>query len=80
MGGGSPAPAVAHSLRNSIAFRRAAHGVTDNGYPGRLALTRDTTWANAGTGFDADTTGAAASLTANLSVADARAAAVGARF
>lgn len=77
MGGGSPAPAVGHALRNSIAFRNAAHGVTDNGNPGKLALTRDTTWANAGTGFDADTSGAAATLTANTSVADARAAAVG---
>ncbi|MFD5840189.1 right-handed parallel beta-helix repeat-containing protein [Streptomyces chartreusis] len=77
MGGGSPAPAVGHVLRNSIAFRNAAHGVTDNGNPGKLTLTRNTTWANAGTGFDADTSGAAATLSANLSVADARAAAVG---
>ncbi|CAM5395403.1 MULTISPECIES: right-handed parallel beta-helix repeat-containing protein [Streptomyces] len=77
MGGGSPAPAVGHVLRNTVAFRNAAHGVTDNGNPGKLALTRNTTWANAGTGFDADTSGAAATLTANLSVADARAAAVG---
>ncbi|MER7376245.1 right-handed parallel beta-helix repeat-containing protein [Streptomyces lanatus] len=78
MGGGSPAPAVGHMLRNTIAFRNAAHGVTDNGNPGPLKLTRNTTWANARTGFDADTAGGAASLTVNLSVADARAAAVGA--
>lgn len=77
MGGGSPAPAVGHILRHTIAFKNAAHGVTDNGNPGALALTRNTTWANAGTGFDADVAGGTATLTANLSVADARAAAVG---
>jgi hypothetical protein len=77
LGGGSPAPAVAHTLRNSIAFKNAAHGVTDNGNTGALALTRNTTWANGGTGFDADVPGGTARLTANLSVADAKAAAVG---
>ncbi|NNN28773.1 DUF1565 domain-containing protein [Streptomyces sp. S3(2020)] len=77
LGGGSPAPAVGHSVRNSAAFKNAAHGFTDNGNPGTLTLTRDSTWANAGTGFDADVTGGKATLTANLSVADTRAAAVG---
>ncbi|ELS58357.1 right-handed parallel beta-helix repeat-containing protein [Streptomyces viridochromogenes] len=77
MGGGTPAPAASHTLRNTAAFRNAAHGVTDNGNPGALALTRNTTWANAGTGFDADVPGGTAALTANLSVADARPAAVG---
>lgn len=79
MGGGSPAPAVAHTLRNTVSFKNAAHGVTDNGNPGALALTRNTTWANAGTGFDFDVSGGTATLTANLSVADARAAAVGSK-
>ncbi|MEU9328948.1 right-handed parallel beta-helix repeat-containing protein [Streptomyces canus] len=77
LGGGSPAPAVAHTLRNSIAFKNAAHGVTDNGNTGALALTRNSTWANGGTGFDADVSGGKAKLTANLSVADAKAAALG---
>lgn len=77
MGGGSPAPAVGHTLRNSIAYKNAAHGVTDNGNPGPQTLTRNTTWGNAGTGFDADVSGGSAILTANLSVADARAASVG---
>ncbi|MET9971080.1 right-handed parallel beta-helix repeat-containing protein, partial [Streptomyces sp. NPDC006356] len=54
MGGGTPAPAVGHTLRNSIAYKNAAHGVTDNGNTGAQTLTRNTTWANAGTGFDAD--------------------------
>jgi hypothetical protein len=77
LGGGSPAPAVAHTLRNSIAFKNTAHGVTDNGNTGALALSRNSTWANGGTGFDADVSGGKAKLTGNLSVADARAAALG---
>lgn len=77
LGGGSPAPAVGHAVRNSVAFKNAAHGFTDNGNPGALALTRNSTWANAGTGFDADVSGGTATLSANLAVADARAAAVG---
>ncbi|MFJ8778410.1 right-handed parallel beta-helix repeat-containing protein [Streptomyces sp. NPDC102476] len=77
LGGGSPAPAVAHTLRNSIAFKNAAHGVTDNGNTGALALSHNSTWANGGTGFDADVSGGTAKLSANLSVADAKAAALG---
>jgi hypothetical protein len=77
LGGGSPAPAVGHTVRNSIAFKNAKHGVTDNGNTGALILTRNTTFRNAGTGFDVDTPGARATLTGNLSVSDARAAAVG---
>ncbi|MGK3938250.1 hypothetical protein RKD19_001093 [Streptomyces canus] len=77
LGGGSPAPAVAHTLRNSAAFKNAAHGATDNGNTGALVLSRDSTWANGGTGFDADVAGGTARLTANLSVADTKAAAVG---
>ncbi|MFJ9102071.1 right-handed parallel beta-helix repeat-containing protein [Streptomyces sp. NPDC102405] len=77
LGGGTPAPAVAHTLRNSIAFKNAAHGVTDNGNTGALALSHNSTWANGGTGFDADVSGGTAKLSANLSVADAKAAALG---
>lgn len=77
LGGGSPAPAVAHILRGSVAFKNAAHGITDNGNTGALALTRNSTWANGGTGFDADVSGGTATLTANLSVADTKAAALG---
>ncbi|MFF7277998.1 right-handed parallel beta-helix repeat-containing protein [Streptomyces griseorubiginosus] len=77
LGGGTPAPAVAHTVRNSIAFKNAAHGVTDNGNTGALVLTRNSTWANGGTGFDADVSGGKARLTANLSVADPKAAALG---
>ncbi|MEV0220662.1 right-handed parallel beta-helix repeat-containing protein [Streptomyces sp. NPDC050704] len=77
MGGGSPAPAVAHTLRNSVAFKNAKHGVTDNSNPGALALSRNSTYGNAGTGFDVDGAGGKAVLTANLSVADASPAALG---
>ncbi|MBW8821529.1 MAG: right-handed parallel beta-helix repeat-containing protein [Streptomyces sp.] len=77
LGGGSPAPAVAHTLRNSIAFKNAAHGVTDNGNTGALALSHNSTWANGGTGFDADVSGGKAKLTGNLSIADTKAAALG---
>lgn len=77
LGGGSPAPAAAHVVRNSVAFRNAAHGLTDNGNTGALAVSRNSTWANGGTGFDFDVSGGAAKLTANLSVADTKAAARG---
>ncbi|WP_405866300.1 right-handed parallel beta-helix repeat-containing protein [Streptomyces sp. NBC_00005] len=77
LGGGTPAPAVAHTVRGSVAFGNAAHGFTDNGNAGALTLTRDTAHANAGTGFDADASGGTATLTADLSVADKRAAALG---
>jgi Right handed beta helix region/Protein of unknown function (DUF1565) len=77
LGGGTPAPAVAHTVRNSIAFKNAAHGVTDNGNTGALALTRNSTWANGGTGFDTDVSGGKAKLTGNLSIADSKAAALG---
>jgi hypothetical protein len=77
LGGGTPAPAVAHTVRNSVAFKNAAHGFTDNGNTGALTLTRDSDYANAGTGFDTDVAGGSATLTANLSVADGRAAALG---
>ncbi|MFI6851008.1 right-handed parallel beta-helix repeat-containing protein [Streptomyces sp. NPDC050416] len=77
LGGGSPAPAVAHTIRGSVAFKNAKHGFTDNGNPGALALSRNSTFTNAGTGFDADVSGGTARLTGNLSVADQRPAAVG---
>lgn len=79
LGGGSPAPAVAHTVRDSVSFKNAKHGFTDNGNPGSLNLSRDSTYGNAGTGFDADVSGGTARLTGNLSIADQRAAAVGAK-
>ncbi|MET9390333.1 right-handed parallel beta-helix repeat-containing protein [Streptomyces sp. NPDC006624] len=79
LGGGSPAPAVAHTVRNSASFKNAKHGYTDNGNPGSLALSRNSAFGNGGTGFDADVQDGTARLTGNLSVADQRPAAVGSR-
>ncbi|MFJ8884612.1 right-handed parallel beta-helix repeat-containing protein [Streptomyces sp. NPDC102402] len=77
LGGGTPAPPAGHTVRNSMAFENAKHGVTDNGNPGALTLSGNTTFANSGTGFDADTAGSHAGLSANLAVSDGRPAAVG---
>ena len=77
LGGGTPAPAVGHTVRNSAAFKNAADGFTDNGNTGAIALTRDSSYADAGTGFDTDTAGGTATLTASLSVADGHPAALG---
>ncbi|MFI8834784.1 hypothetical protein ACIGPN_27675 [Streptomyces afghaniensis] len=68
---------MSHTVRGSVAFKNAKHGFTDNGNPGALALSRNSTYANADTGFDADVSGGTARLTGNLSVADQRPAAVG---
>lgn len=67
-GGGDVDPAADHSLRNSLAFRNAAHGITDNGNPGNLAISRTTTYRNGGSGFRTDRSHA--TLDANLSLLD----------
>lgn len=71
MGGGNPGPAADHTLTHSIAFDNAEDGVTDNGNPGALTISRTTTFRNGDTGFQVNRS--ASTLTANLSVADARA-------
>ncbi|MGW2260309.1 right-handed parallel beta-helix repeat-containing protein [Streptomyces sp. NPDC001780] len=76
LGGGTPAPAAGHTLRNSVAYGNAAHGITDNGNPGALVISRNSSFRNEGTGFEADTTGSAAAFTGNLSVADGTAASI----
>ncbi|WP_407917421.1 right-handed parallel beta-helix repeat-containing protein [Kitasatospora sp. NE20-6] len=70
LGGGTPAPAAGHILRNVLAFDNAAKGLTDNGNPGAITVSRSTSYANKATGFDFDTAAAKAGLTDNLSVAD----------
>ncbi|MFK8906670.1 hypothetical protein [Streptomyces sp. YS-3] len=45
LGGGTPAPAAAHTLRDTVAFRNAAKGITDNGNPGSITVSRCTTLA-----------------------------------
>ncbi|MFH8757088.1 right-handed parallel beta-helix repeat-containing protein [Streptomyces atroolivaceus] len=78
LGGGTPAPPAGHTVRNSVAFDNAKHGFTDNGNTGILTWSGNSTFSNSGTGFDADTAGARAGLTANLAVSDGRPASRGA--
>lgn len=71
MGGGDEDLPADHALSNCLAFENAVDGVTDNGNPGALSVTRTSTYANGGTGFDlADSR---STLTANLSLLDAAA-------
>ncbi|MGM1065120.1 right-handed parallel beta-helix repeat-containing protein [Saccharothrix sp. Mg75] len=69
LGGGDPAPAAAHTVVNTMAFRNAAHGYTDNGNPGAITLTRNTAWKNAKTGFTVNRS--RSTLTGNLAVNNA---------
>ncbi|MFB7760880.1 right-handed parallel beta-helix repeat-containing protein [Streptomyces xiamenensis] len=71
MGGGNPGPAAAHTLTHSIAFDNAEDGITDNGNPGALTISRTTTFRNGDTGYQVNRSDS--TLTANLSIADARA-------
>jgi hypothetical protein len=75
LGGGNPAPAVAHVVTNSIAYDNVAHGFTDNGQAGKIKISRSTAFRNGGTGFDVDSS--ASVLTGNLAVDNARAVALG---
>ncbi|GAA2395763.1 right-handed parallel beta-helix repeat-containing protein [Streptomyces glaucosporus] len=74
-GGGDEDPPAAHTLHNSASFGNAADGVTDNGNPGALKITRTTAFRNGATGFDIRT--ADATVTGNLSVEDRTAASLG---
>ncbi|MEV4510150.1 right-handed parallel beta-helix repeat-containing protein [Dactylosporangium sp. NPDC049525] len=68
LGGGDVDLPAGHVVRNSIAFDNAQGGFIDNANPGQLRLDHNTAWRNGGTGFDvAD---AAATVTANLAVAN----------
>jgi hypothetical protein len=75
MGGGDPDPAADHVIRHSIAFSNIAHGFTDNGNPGSITFDHDTAYANPKTGFDVDS--GTSRLTANLSVRNGTAVALG---
>jgi hypothetical protein len=75
LGGGSPAPAVAHAVTNCIAYLNAAHGFTDNGQTGKITIGRSTAYRNSGTGFDVDVSKSV--LTGNLAVDNAKAVALG---
>ena len=75
LGGGTPAPAVAHVVTNSIAYDNVAHGFTDNGQAGKIRISRSTAYRNGRTGFDVDSS--ASVLTGNLAVGNATAVALG---
>jgi hypothetical protein len=70
LGGGNPAPAVAHALTNNMSFKNAAGGFVDNGNTGATSLTRNTAWRNAKNGFTVDRS--RSKLTANLAVGNAK--------
>ncbi|MDI6099376.1 right-handed parallel beta-helix repeat-containing protein [Actinoplanes sp. NEAU-A12] len=75
-GSGGTGPAAAHAVNNTFSFKNAAHGFTDNGNTGAIAISRSTAWQNAKTGFDVDG-GSKSKLTANLAVGNASAVALG---
>jgi hypothetical protein len=77
LGGGSPAPAVAHVVTNSIAFSNVAKGFTDNGQAGAMRISRSTAYLNTSTGFDVDNSGS--TLTGNLAVANSAPVALGSK-
>ncbi|CEL60903.1 hypothetical protein RSOLAG1IB_04142 [Rhizoctonia solani AG-1 IB] len=53
LGGGAKDTAVAHVVKNSIAWNNAAGGFVDNTQPGKMQVSRNTAWNNiAGSGFD----------------------------
>jgi hypothetical protein len=75
-GSGGTGPAASHNVSNSTAFSNAAHGFTDNGNTGTIAVNRCTAYHNTKTGFDFDG-GSTSRLTANLAVGNATAVALG---
>lgn len=75
-GSGGTGPAANHNVSNSMSFSNAAHGFTDNGNTGTITFNRCTAHNNKKTGFDVDG-GSKSKLTANLSVGNATAVALG---
>ncbi|CAE6430514.1 unnamed protein product [Rhizoctonia solani] len=67
LGGGAKDTAVAHVVKNSIAWNNAVGGFIDNTQPGKMQISRNTAWNNiAGSGFDfADSS---AAVTNNASI------------
>ncbi|RCV48180.1 right-handed parallel beta-helix repeat-containing protein [Marinitenerispora sediminis] len=75
LGGGSPAPVVAHVVRNTMSFGNAADGYTDNGNGAAMRLTRNTAYENADRGFQLNRS--ATVPTGNLAVGNGAAVAIG---
>lgn len=72
---GRGADTATHTVRGSIAFGNAHHGVIDNGNPASMRIERNTAWDNGGTGFVFDRS--ASTLNGNLSVANSAAVSLG---
>ncbi|HEX6685918.1 MAG TPA: sigma-70 family RNA polymerase sigma factor [Candidatus Limnocylindrales bacterium] len=68
LGGGSPAPAVAHVVRHNAAWDNAGHGFSDGANPGTLRLDNNTSFRNGATGFHLPT--GAAAVRGNASIAN----------
>ncbi|GAA1368459.1 hypothetical protein GCM10009661_24540 [Catellatospora chokoriensis] len=51
LGGGAPAPAVAHVVVDNASWDNAGYGFTEASNPGRLTVTNNTAYRNGGTGF-----------------------------
>src|SRR5699024_5253000 len=66
LGGGDPAPHVAHELHNTAAWDNAADGYTDNGNHGAVSIDPSTAYDTAVDGFELD--GSSGSLTNNLAL------------
>ena len=66
LGGGNPAPAVDHTVTNTMSWGNAADGYDDNGNPGAMRLANNTAYGNDGDGFDLDRSSSVP--TANLAV------------
>jgi RNA polymerase sigma factor (sigma-70 family) len=75
LGGGSPAPAAAHELRDNAAWDNAGHGFADGGNPGAIRLERNTAYRNGAIGFHLPT--ATALLSRNAAVDNGTAAEIG---
>ncbi|WP_211234653.1 right-handed parallel beta-helix repeat-containing protein [Glycomyces arizonensis] len=72
---GRGADTATHTVRDSIAFGNAQHGIIDNGNPASMLIEHNTAWDNAETGFVFDRS--TSTLNGNLSVGNATAVSLG---
>ncbi|MFC0534113.1 sigma-70 family RNA polymerase sigma factor [Phytohabitans kaempferiae] len=75
LGGGSPAPAAAHEVRDNAAWDNVGHGFSDGGNPDGLRLAGNTAFRNGGIGFHLPTS--AATLTRNAAIGNGTPAEIG---
>ncbi|GAA4455498.1 sigma-70 family RNA polymerase sigma factor [Phytohabitans houttuyneae] len=75
LGGGSPAPAAAHQLRDNAAWDNVRYGFDDGGNPGGIELSHNTAFRNGEIGFHLAT--ATAALTGNAAAGNPTPAEIG---